>query len=100
MDSMSKEQVLNDIISLISDIDKCTGDFVKAKLDKELYGEPYRHYSNMSRLLVAARQELIFLHDYIKEGVNNDVEYTGSTACGEAKTVEYFLNEPKEGGKE
>lgn len=96
---MKKEKILEDIQSLIQDIDKCENELLRSKSEgdtkmflKTLY--------EIERLLVAAHQELSFLRDYIKEGVNNDVEYTSSTACGEVKAVEYFLNEPKEGGKD
>lgn len=61
-----KELILEDIRSLISDLDACTGELIKAKL-KEDDCEIENVHLRMERLLVVANQELNFLHDYIKE---------------------------------
>lgn len=65
---MTKEQILSDISQLIQDIDKCTDDFVGAALENKLCSEPYKHFNNLTRLMVDTHQELTFLYDYIKEG--------------------------------
>jgi hypothetical protein len=64
---MSKEQVLNDIMSIMQDIDKCTGELIKALYSRD---ESWilDTYEKMSGIMSAAHQELTFLYDYIKEG--------------------------------
>ena len=64
---MTKEEILKDIEQLVSDIDKCTHNYVGAQMnhDEDAINESR---SEMSRLLVGAHQELTFLYEYIKEG--------------------------------
>lgn len=62
---MNKEQVLEDIRSLISDIDKCTADLVKAYLEKNDV-EVYDKHLRMESIMLRAHQELEFLYDYIQ----------------------------------
>lgn len=70
---MTKEQVLLDIQALIQDIYKCTGEYVLLLLSKEPSFEKVCYTADsMSKLLVAAHQELSFLYDYIKEGDSNE----------------------------
>lgn len=65
---MNKDKVLSDIQALIQDIDKCTGEYVLFLLSKEPSFEKVCYTADsMSKLLVAAHQELSFLYDYIKE---------------------------------
>lgn len=53
----------------MTDKDKCTGEYVLLLLSKEPSFEKVCYTADsMSKLLVAAHQELSFLYDYIKEG--------------------------------
>ena len=62
-----KEKILEDIQSLIQDIDKWTGEYVSgAALQSSNRIIIARR--QLERLMVAAHQELSFLYDYIKEG--------------------------------
>ena len=66
---MERDKILKDIQALIQDIDKCTGEYVLLLLSKEPSFEKVCYTADsMSKLLVAAHQELSFLYDYIKEG--------------------------------
>lgn len=64
---MTKEKVLEDISSLIQDIDKCTEDLLDGRYshNKEKF---HASELQMEKLMIAAHQELTFLYDYIKEG--------------------------------
>ena len=62
---MTKEDVLQDIKSLIEDIDKCENELIKAKLTDDISRLIYA-VSEAFRILVASHQELTFLYDYIK----------------------------------
>ena len=61
---MGKEDVLQDISSLMSDIDKCENELVKAKLTDDI-SRLTNAYCQASRLLVQTKQELDFLYEYI-----------------------------------
>lgn len=62
---MTKEQVLNDISSLISDIDKCTDEVIKARWETKDKDQEGKAIGRMESLMVAAHQELSSLYDYI-----------------------------------
>ena len=61
---MTKEQVLSDIKSLISDIDKCTEEFNNGNLVK--WDELDVTHVRMLNFLVKVYKELGFLYDHIK----------------------------------
>lgn len=80
---MEKKKILDDISSLIKDIDKCTGDIVKGRANGiEGFADFANAHIEAERLLVLAHQEFCFLYDYIKEVVgDDDTKYTGTTDC-------------------
>ena len=61
----NKEKVLEDINSLIQDIDKCAENLVKARVKKD-NAEILIAEGEADRLMIAARQELTFLYDYLE----------------------------------
>ena len=62
-----KEEILKDIRSLIAEIDKCTEDLLMAWTLKDGHKISVAT-SEMSKVMVAAHQELSFLYDYITAG--------------------------------
>ena len=68
---MNKEKILEDIQSLIQDIDKWTGEYVSGSVLQNS-NRIIIARRQLENLMVAAHQELTFLYDYIKEGDKDD----------------------------
>lgn len=66
---MTKEKVLEDVATLMQDINNCTGDLVHGRKQGDI-GLITMSRWKMESLMVQAHQELGFLYDYIKEGGN------------------------------
>jgi hypothetical protein len=67
--TMTKEEVLKSIDKLCKELDDCTTDLIKSKMERDIEGINIACF-NMERLIVDSHQELSFLRDYIKENVN------------------------------
>lgn len=65
---MDKQKVIEDIGTLVCEIDECISDIVLARLNKDAQQEG-RALFKMESLMVGSMQELSFLRDYIEDNV-------------------------------